>query len=316
MTICNSQAQEVAQALEVGEILSGSGLNQELSLKRPGDTHWGSHYKCLVNVIRLISTIVKKGARYCKCHGISYFHKKCVAKNEGTRVGDSLLNKVTLFCTKHGIDVLTMDALYVPQGRSRRFVEKATNLHHFRVEIFLGAIDLHLQELDNRFNEKSMELLTCIACLSPKDNFSSFDKEKVLKLASFCFEEFSSFDLMTLEGQLDMFMENMHKDERFQNLRDLNSLSMMLINTKKDKTYPPVYLLFKLMLILPVATTSVERVFSAMTYVKIKLRNSMDDQFMSDYCLVTFIEKEVFLQFPNEEIIDRFQNMKTRRMQL
>ncbi|XP_021763673.1 uncharacterized protein LOC110728322 [Chenopodium quinoa] len=31
------QAQELAQALEVGEILSGSSLNQELGLKRPGD---------------------------------------------------------------------------------------------------------------------------------------------------------------------------------------------------------------------------------------------------------------------------------------
>ncbi|XP_021729320.1 uncharacterized protein LOC110696336 [Chenopodium quinoa] len=208
-----------------------------------------------------------------------------------------------------------MDALYVPQRRSRRFVKKATNLHHFRVEIFLGEIDLHLQELDNRFSERSMELLTCMACLSPKDNFSSFDKEKVLKLASYYPEEFSSFDLMTLEGQLDIFMENMHNDERFQNLRDLNSLSMMLVNTKKDKTYPLVYLLIKLMLILPVATASVERVFSVMTYVKSKLRNSMGDQFMND-CLVTFIEKQVFLQVPDEKIIDRFQNMKTRRMQL
>ncbi|XP_042051664.1 zinc finger MYM-type protein 1-like [Salvia splendens] len=32
------QAQKVAQALEIGELESGSGLNQELSLKRPGDT--------------------------------------------------------------------------------------------------------------------------------------------------------------------------------------------------------------------------------------------------------------------------------------
>ncbi|XP_021775781.1 zinc finger MYM-type protein 1-like [Chenopodium quinoa] len=54
--------------------------------------------------------------------------------------------------------------------------KKPTNLHHFRVEIFLGVIDLHLQELDNRFDEISMELLTCMACLNPKDNFSYFDK--------------------------------------------------------------------------------------------------------------------------------------------
>lgn len=36
----------------------------------------------------------------------------------------------------------------------------------------------------------------------------------------------------------------------------------------------------------------------------------MGDQFMND-CLVTFIEKEVFLlQVPDEKIIDHFQNMK------
>jgi len=208
-----------------------------------------------------------------------------------------------------------MDALYVPQGRSRRFVEQATNLHHFRVGIFLEVIDLHLQELDNRFNERNMKLLTCMACLSPKGNFSSFDKEKILKLASFYPEEFSSVDVMTLELQLDVFMDNMLSDERFCGLQDLNSLSMMLVETKRHENFPLVYLLIKLMLILPIATASVERVFSAMTCVKNKLRNSMGDQFMND-CLITFIENEVFLQVPDEKIIDHFQNMKTRRMKL
>ncbi|XP_057803229.1 uncharacterized protein LOC131018527 [Salvia miltiorrhiza] len=53
------QAQKIAQALEVGELDTGSGLNQELGLKRPGETRWGSHYKTLVNVMNLFSTIVK-----------------------------------------------------------------------------------------------------------------------------------------------------------------------------------------------------------------------------------------------------------------
>ncbi|XP_021746199.1 uncharacterized protein LOC110712089 [Chenopodium quinoa] len=153
--IRNSQAQEVAQALEVGEILSGSGLNQELGLKRPGDTRWGSHYKCLVNVIRLFSTIVKVLVHIGK-HGASedkfkaqialgqlekeqdivnamelVTFTKSVLQKMREQGWETLLDKVTLFCTKHGIDVPTMDALYVPQGRSRRFVEKATNLHHF-----------------------------------------------------------------------------------------------------------------------------------------------------------------------------------------
>ncbi|XP_057803474.1 uncharacterized protein LOC131018783 [Salvia miltiorrhiza] len=53
------QAQKIAQALEVGELDTRSGLNQELGLKRPGETLWGAHYKTLVNVMNLFSTIVK-----------------------------------------------------------------------------------------------------------------------------------------------------------------------------------------------------------------------------------------------------------------
>jgi hypothetical protein len=57
--------------------------------------------------------------------------------------------------------------------------------------------------------------------------------------------------------------------------------------------YPYVYKLLKLVLVLPLATASVERVFSVMNYVKDKLRNRMIDQLLND-CLVIFIEREFF----------------------
>ena len=43
--------------------------------------------------------------------------------------------------------------------------------------------------------------------------------------------------------------------------------------TMKDRVFPMVYRLVELTLLLPVATTSVERVFSAMKAVKTDLRN-------------------------------------------
>ncbi|KAL8508605.1 hypothetical protein ACS0TY_019014 [Phlomoides rotata] len=89
----------------------------------------------------------------------------------------------------------------------------------------------------------------------------------------------------------------------------------MLVEKKKHVTYPIIYLLIKLVLILSVATVGVERVFSGMTYVKNRLQNSMSDQLLND-CLVTFIEKNVLLQISDDDIIDRFQKMKTRRAQL
>ena len=43
--------------LNSGEISSGTGLNQEIGIKRPGDTRWGSHYGSLCNVKRIYSSI-------------------------------------------------------------------------------------------------------------------------------------------------------------------------------------------------------------------------------------------------------------------
>ena len=52
------QAEKVEKALRMGEIRSERGLNQELGQKRPGDTRWGSHYRSLLNLGKLFSSII------------------------------------------------------------------------------------------------------------------------------------------------------------------------------------------------------------------------------------------------------------------
>ncbi|XP_042035304.1 zinc finger MYM-type protein 1-like [Salvia splendens] len=278
------QAQKLAQALEVDELETGFGLNQELGLKKPGDTRWSSHYKTLLNVMDLFSTI---------------FKVLMIIGKDGSKSEDK--------CKAQDLE-----ACYMPHGRSKRFVQQVTYRHHFRIDVFIEIIDLLLQEFDNRFDEVNMELIRCMACFNPRDGFSSFDKESVLKLATFYPSDLSSIDLRTLECQLDIFMEDMKRDNDFQNLQDISSLSMKLVETKRDVAYPLVFLIIKLILILPVATASVERVFSGMTFVKNKLRNRIGDQPLND-CLVTFIEKEMFLQVSDDDIVHRFEEMKTRR---
>ncbi|KAL8496997.1 hypothetical protein ACS0TY_020615 [Phlomoides rotata] len=80
-------------------------------------------------------------------------------------------------------------------------------------------------------------------------------------------------------------------------LNDFGALSVMLVETKKHVTYPSIYLLIKLVLIILVAIASVKIVFSGMTCVKNSLRNSMCDQLLND-CLVIFIEKMCSYKFP------------------
>ncbi|KAL7254698.1 hypothetical protein ACSBR1_008946 [Camellia fascicularis] len=52
-----------------------------------------------------------------------------------------------------------------------------------------------------------------------------------------------------------------------------------------------------------------------MKFIKNRLHNRMGDQWLND-CLVTYIEKDVFDSVDNELIMQRFQNMKSRRGQL
>jgi hypothetical protein len=85
-----------------------------------------------------------------------------------------------------------------------------------------------------------------------------------------------------------------------------------MVALKKHIDYPLVYRLLKLAMILPVATSTVERAFSAMKIVKSKLRNRMGDDWMND-CLVTYIERDVADKIDDELIIQRFQNMAPRR---
>ena len=71
-----------------------------------------------------------------------------------------------------------------------------------------------------------------------------------------------------------------------------------------------VYNLLKLLL--PMATARVESVFSALTFVKTKLRNKIGDSLLDD-CLVTFIERDIFFQVDEDDIINSFLNSSNHR---
>ncbi|KAL6599039.1 hypothetical protein ACP70R_045903 [Stipagrostis hirtigluma subsp. patula] len=362
------RTQEILEALELGDIESGKGLNQEMGLSRPGDTRWGSHYKTVLHIVSMYSTILKVliklgkdrshkddwGKIHAVCEAIEsfdfifiahlmlvilgYTDDLCqslqrkeqdivnamslvqVAKGRLQHMRDAgweefLQEKVTSFCMKHRIKVPDPNRKYRPFGRDKRFYFKQTNDDHFRREVYLGVIDTIHQELDNRFDKVNMQLLLCISAFNPINSFASYDKEQLMKLATFYPKEFSSTDLTRLSFQLDNFIDDMRLDGRFNDLKSLGELSVKLVETKKRLNYKMVYLLLKLVLLLPVATASVERVFSAMTFVKNKLRNRLDDQLLND-CLVTFIERDMFLKVTVLDVMKRFQNMADRLVKL
>ena len=118
--------------------------------------------------------------------------------------------------------------------------------------------------------------------------------------------------MQKLELQLDNYIDDIRQDDSFKSLGNLVDLSVKLVETKRHIVYDLVYMLLKLVLLLPVATASVERVFSAMSLVKSKLRNKMGDSLLDD-CLVTFIERDVFFKIDEDDIIKNFMVIRRRR---
>jgi hypothetical protein len=259
----NARLESIKKALDCGELETGSGLNQEMGLPRPGDTRWGSHYKTVYNIVVMFSTIHDVLADlgddtsykddWSRIHyvlgafesfefvffahlmvvilGYTNDLSQCLQRREQDILNAIILvngakhriqqlrsngwvqflERVTLFCGKHGIEVPSMDSNYVPYGKSARYARarKQTNDDHFRREVYIGVIDQISQELDNRFDEVNMELLSCMSAFNPSDSFASFDAHKVRRLAEFYPKDIPGNYLLKLEMQLDNYIDDM-----------------------------------------------------------------------------------------------------------
>lgn len=73
--------------------------------------------------------------------------------------------------------------------------------------------------------------------------------------------------------------------------------------------------MIRLVLTLSVSTTATEHAFSAMKILKNRLRNRMDDDFVSD-SLVFYIEKDIVKDFSLDSLLDEFNDADERRVQL
>ncbi|XP_022858664.1 uncharacterized protein LOC111379509 [Olea europaea var. sylvestris] len=194
---------------------------------------------------------------------------------------EEFLEEVKCFCSKNDIHVPDFDTSYMV-GRSRGR-EYPTVEHHYHFDIFNATIDFLMMELDTRFNETSLELLSLSAALDPKDSFESFNIDNICKLAEkFYLEDFSQQDIYCLKVELQHYQNDVISEPRFQ-IPTLSNLCRELVATMK--------------------------------HVKTEIRNKMDDGFLAD-CLTLNIEREFSMNLDLDSIVDEFYALKHRRVQL
>ncbi|KAG2651975.1 hypothetical protein PVAP13_1NG325519 [Panicum virgatum] len=279
--------EQVQKALGCGQLETGTGLNQEQCLQRPGDTRWSSHYKTLKSLVNMFPTIVEvlkvveKDDRDWKNRDqasnllvyfqsfdfVFYLHLLLTTLTATNTLSlalqhgwDKLLDEVNEFCDLHEIDRVEM--------------ERITNKHHYAVDCFNDIIDWLVQELDSRFSETTSQLLVCSAAFNPRESFQAFNGENLMSLAKLYPDDFSNDDLRDLSHQLRLYIADVRADDRFSNIN-----------------------------------TIVERCFSSMKIVKTSLSNRMGDEHLS-HRLICYIEKEEMKKVSNEAVVHCFMTME------
>ncbi|KAL4583988.1 hypothetical protein LXL04_008576 [Taraxacum kok-saghyz] len=101
----------------------------------------------------------------------------------------------------------------------------------------------------SRFTKATSNLLLCMACLNPDNSFSSFNKEKLIKLAKRYPLDFSEIDIRVLENKFDVIFK-MKSGVHFTGITEVGHLAKKQVKTKKIDNYPWLYRLIKLVLII------------------------------------------------------------------
>ncbi|XP_075475288.1 uncharacterized protein LOC142506039 [Primulina tabacum] len=154
----------------------------------------------------------------------------------------------------------------------------------------MGPYQPDMLELNTRFNESSVELLSLSTALDPKNSFDSFNSDDICKLAKKCYPgEFTDQEIVALEYELIHY-----KLDVMQNLKvsTLVELCQQLTESGRSSVYVMLTRLIHLVLTLHVSTATTERAFSTMKHVKTALCNKMEDDFFAD-CLTLYIERDL-----------------------
>ncbi|XP_031281489.1 uncharacterized protein LOC116139992 [Pistacia vera] len=235
---------------------------------------------------------------------------------------------IDAFFVKHGLSLTSLrgqgyDGASNMRAASCKRRDLLLDKQYENVISLISNGDLHMrrvlnniqEELNNRFDEVNMRLLQCMSSLDPSNSFVAFNKDRLLEFAKFYPANFPQHDIWLLDDQLENYYEDVSTNANFTHVEGIANLAKKMVEFKKDVAYNKVFLLIKLAWVLPVATATVERVFSAMNLVKNSLHNQMGDDWMNN-CLVFYTENEVFATIENEDIIEHFQNISKQKIVL
>ncbi|XP_039689659.1 zinc finger MYM-type protein 1-like [Medicago truncatula] len=180
---------------------------------------------------------------------------------------DKLFANVVSFCEKHDIEVPDLnDCPSTTRFGCSRLKDNQVIEHYFRVEIFFTTIDKQLQELNSRFSEQAMALLSLSCALSPEDGYKAFDINTICTLVEKYYPmDFSDQENINLPFHLQHFLFEARESSTLKNLSTIQELCSCLVAAIPANGQPKKHLLLdwllRLVMTLPVSTATTERSF-------------------------------------------------------
>ena len=148
---------------------------------------------------------------------------------------DNLLKVVQIFFEKYNIDVPNMNSHYVLKRGCHQH-EDLNMEHYYQVDIFNAAVDSQLFQLNNRFNEQTMELLTLSSDLDPKDAYKSFNIYDICYVVEKYYPfDFTEQEKVNLKFQLQHYKLNVLNHLKLQNLSTISKLCQGLTEIEIQK---------------------------------------------------------------------------------
>jgi hypothetical protein len=104
-------------------------------------------------------------------------------------------------------------------------------------------------------------MLTCFLCFDLTNNLSRFHKDNLVRVAQIYNIDFSTSEIAQIRQQLETYILEVRRHATLSTCVDIASFASKIVETIKHMIFLLVYILIKLVLILSVSTTSVERAF-------------------------------------------------------
>ncbi|XP_023731873.1 uncharacterized protein LOC111879645 [Lactuca sativa] len=226
-----AKATKIEQLLELGEIESVKGLNQVGTLRRAGDTRWGSYFLSVCSLLNMFdctrvviqgiiddvfTTYSQRGdadATYCFLKSVEFVFilhliKEVMGKTD--TLSQALQNKSQYILNVIELVSTTNEGLNEP--RNKGWDSLLAQKHQIDMS---ATLDKQLHELNSRFNDQAMELLSLSSTLVSKEH------PKVIKVDQICLlvekyypEDFTEQDRIQLRYQLEIFNIDMTKNPR------------------------------------------------------------------------------------------------------